>query len=74
MATRNLLHDATLIADEDAALWCRSCTSTAEEGSSYCAHCASYWQDIDNGLFDETFESEGPAGVSPPTDTGDTSK
>lgn len=44
---------------EEAARWqCRSCDrpiSPDDEYAPYCLHCGSYWQEVENGLFDRFY-------------------
>jgi hypothetical protein len=47
------LQRATEIAASDDIGLCLSCDNLAVEGHDYCTCCASYWQDVDEGLFDE---------------------
>lgn len=36
-----------------AGIICQTCDNVTEEGSPYCAYCASYWKDVQAGLFDQ---------------------
>lgn len=38
-------------------LKCRSC-DTIVEVAGYCRHCADYWEDVRNGLFDDYWREE----------------
>lgn len=31
---------------------CETCTNVTVEGDIYCLSCRSYWDDVENGLFD----------------------
>lgn len=37
---------------------CRTCSSEAQENSIYCMHCEMYWDDVDNGLFDDDYPED----------------
>jgi hypothetical protein len=47
------LSTADLEMQEKNAVFCRSCSATADEGENYCIHCKSYWADCDAGLWDD---------------------
>lgn len=50
------IREAALLAEEDQAMWCKSCSNISEEGSEFCWVCKSYWDDVDAGLFSENQE------------------
>lgn len=47
------LGDISIHLAEENELWCASCNGLAEEGERYCFICASYWADVDAGLFSD---------------------
>lgn len=46
------LTEAEDLRADHAATFCASCTASADEGSKYCHHCRTYWEDVDAGIFD----------------------
>jgi hypothetical protein len=37
----------------ESAWQCDTCPAPREEDSRYCRHCRMYWNDLENGLFEE---------------------
>lgn len=51
------MREVQLEMDERAGDICKSCGAPAEEGyEPYCMICASYWEDDDAGLFEESVD------------------
>lgn len=53
MGKRISIGEATLIAERDDVGECESCVSLAEDDDLYCRNCRSYWNDCEDGLWDE---------------------
>lgn len=48
------ISEALLEKDERDGDLCRTCYSPAEEPyEPYCMHCGLYWEDVENGLYDD---------------------
>ena len=47
------IQDALAEKEDDDGILCKTCKAPAEEGSPYCWMCASYWEDCDNGLWQD---------------------
>lgn len=48
------VRDALIENEDRKADLCDTCDNPADETTEpYCVHCASYWQDVREGLFDE---------------------
>ena len=44
------------IAKTDVPNKCNSCDVFIDDDKDYCFECGSYWEDVDNGMFDEHYE------------------
>jgi Zn finger protein HypA/HybF involved in hydrogenase expression len=58
---RLTIQEATALAEEEASIWCQSCSAPADGQGRYCRHCESYWADVDAGVFDGFEEAEAHA-------------
>ena len=56
---RITLAEARTEAAEVAAWKCESCDVLIEDGR-HCWQCASYWKDVDNGVFDRLYNEDWP--------------
>lgn len=50
-------HEAESIAAEERRWTCETCDRMLNECDiRYCAHCAAYWKDVKDGLFDDDYD------------------
>jgi hypothetical protein len=48
------IQDALAEKEADDVLKCKTCSAPSEDGyEPYCRHCYMYWQDCNNGLYDD---------------------
>ena len=40
---------------KDEAWQCLTCSAPRQEGKKHCMHCEMYWDDVDNGMFDDDY-------------------
>ena len=53
MSRHLLMRHAQAEAEEVRGWTCQTCSTMTDNEGPYCRYCASYWEDVRNGLFDE---------------------